>query len=140
MTLMTSTGIFDGNVTTSPTLAPTTVGAVTCVDHLDSSCDFHLDSEALWTAIWVVSLIIFLCLPFCATKPRRRLCWRRITERRWISDDTEDDWYTAAVRQQQERRRQQVQEQQRQFRTSRTQEDEIREQFLVQCMEHFTMV
>lgn len=109
----------------------------------DAPCETEgsdLSTNAFWITLWCLSLFIFLCLPCCITQSRRELCWRRLKERRWISDDREDDWYTAAIRRQQEQRRQQLDEQQRRFRTTRTQEDEIREQFLLQCMENYTMV
>ncbi|KAG7338607.1 ring-like zinc finger domain containing protein [Nitzschia inconspicua] len=126
----------------SPTFPPNTTDILPCPTSHDTPCetaDFHLSDEAMWMIIWIAGMLMFLCLPFCVTKSRRDLCWRRIKERQWISDDREDDWYTAAVRRQQEQRRQQMEAEQRHFRTSRTQEDEIREQFLLQCMENYTM-
>ncbi|KAG7364612.1 ring finger domain containing protein [Nitzschia inconspicua] len=103
------------------------------------TADFRLSDEAILMVICTASmLIIFLCLPFCITKSRRDLCWRRIKERQWIPD-ARDDSYTAALRRQQEQRQQQLREEQLHFSTSRTQEDDIREIFLLQCMENYTM-
>jgi hypothetical protein len=123
------------NVTTTrlPTMSPTTMSP-------EENADFYIQKEVLWMFMWIVALVLFVCFPFCITKSRRDLCLRRIKERRWIADETEDDWYVAAIRRQQEQRRQRLEEEQRQFQTSRTQEDEIREQFLLQCMKPFTMV
>lgn len=133
------------NITSAPSFAPTSTEDLPCFIAINIPCDSatadgDMSKEALWMILWTVSLIAFVCLPFCISQSRRELCWRRIKERRWISDDREDDWYTAAVRRQQEQRRQHVEEEQRRFRTSRNQEDEIREQYLMQCMENFTMV
>jgi hypothetical protein len=133
-------------MTSSPTFAPNSTTTFPCsLESIGADCNtaaagFDLNKEALWMVMWIVALLVFLCLPFCSTQSRRDLCWRRIKERRWIYDDTDDDWYAAAIRRQQEQRRQQMEEEQKRFQTSRTQEDEIREQFLLQCMENYTMV
>mmetsp|Transcript_2349 Transcript_2349/g.3858 ORF Transcript_2349/g.3858 Transcript_2349/m.3858 type:complete len:370 (+) Transcript_2349:229-1338(+) len=122
----------DANATTAPTMTAAPSG-----NNIGDENPF--DEEVMWIILWVFSLLLFLCLPFCITEPRRKLCLRRIRERRWISDDTVDDWYVSAMRQQQQQRRQQLDEQQRRFQTTRTQEDEIREQYLLFQMEKYTM-
>lgn len=65
---------------------------------------------------------------------------RRIRERRWIADDDVylDDWYREAIERRNARRRQ-MQAEQEQFQTSKTQEDEIREQFMKMKMEKYCM-
>lgn len=111
-------------------------------DESDGIAEFHLQEETLWMLLWIFSLFLFLCLPFCINSHRRQLCWRRIKERRWIHDDgaEDDDWYTRAVQRQQEERRQRLEEQQRRFETTRTQQDEIREQYLKEMMKGYSMV
>lgn len=44
--------------------------------------------------IWVFALAAFLLIPICATDYRRRMCLRRLKERRWnVSVDGEtDEW------------------------------------------------
>ena len=127
------TTLNDTMMTLPPTMSPTTDF------YTEDDMDLIL-SKGVWMVMFIVALVLFICCPFCITERRRDLCWRRIKERRWISDDIEDDWYAAAMRRRQEERRQRLEEEQRQFKTSRTQEDEIREQFLLQCMAPFTMV
>jgi hypothetical protein len=140
---------FPGNsssatMTSMPTFAPNIVNSDPCGIDLDTPCSdvaiSEVSVESLWMILWVTALVIFLCLPFCISKSRRNLCWRRMKERRWISDDEEDDWYTAAVRRQQEERRQELEARQRLYRTTRTHQDEIREQYLLLCLEKYTMV
>ncbi|KAL3927978.1 MAG: hypothetical protein SGARI_005172 [Bacillariaceae sp.] len=118
-------------MTPAPSLSPT-------IDFLPESEELIVN-KGIWMFMFTAALVGFLCFPFCITKKRRDLCWQRIKERRWISDDTEDDWYAAAMRRRQEQRRHQMEEEQHRFETSRTQEDEIREQFLLQKMAPFTM-
>jgi biopolymer transport protein ExbB/TolQ len=91
-----------------------------------------------WMLIWIFFLFIFIVVPFCASQRRRQLCVRRIRERRWIRDEG-DEWYQQAILRRQARR-QQLDDEQRRFATSRTQEDEIREQFLTLSMERYTLV
>lgn len=101
--------------------------------------DLNVSGDVLLMIMWVFSLFAFLCFPFCTSKRRRKLCLRRIREIRWINDDYEDDWYREAFRRRQARQ-QQLEDQQRQFRTTRTQEDEIREQFLTLLLGKFSTV
>ena len=94
---------------------------------------YATSSNHIWTLLWVVSLCAFLSLPFCASTKRRRLCLQRIRERRWVPNNEssdEDDWYAQAFRRRQEERRQQMQAEQEHFQITKTQEDEIREQYL----------
>jgi hypothetical protein len=68
---------------------------------------------------------------------------RGIRERRWISDDEDlfdDDGNDRSAGPDQQERRQQIQENRRRFRTNRTQEDEIRQQYLLHLMENYSMV
>jgi hypothetical protein len=96
-------------------------------------------SDALWMFMWFMTLAAFLCCPFCGTSKRRELCMRRIRERRWIEDEIEEERDRQAARRQQSRR-QQLDDQQRRFHVSRTQEDEIREQFLTTVTEKYATV
>jgi hypothetical protein len=57
----------------------------------------------------------------------------RIRERRWIRDEGGAEWYQQQVI----LRRQQFDDKQRCFATCRTQEDEIRKQFLTLSMERY---
>jgi hypothetical protein len=95
---------------------------------------------AMWLLFWIVSLFVFLAIPICSSPRRRELCFRRIRERRWIQDDGQNDWYREAHAQRQARRQQELENQQQRFQTSRTQEDEIREQYLLFLMEKYTLV
>jgi hypothetical protein len=68
---------------------------------------------------------------------------RGIRERRWISDDEDlfdDDGSNRSDEADQQEIRQYIQENHRHFRTNRTQEDEIRQQFLLHLMENYSMV
>ena len=111
---------------------------------LDSDNDGSINDNIAWMIIWLASVTFFLCFPVIFNERRRRLWIRRIRERRWISHDEfeeeEPDWYTLSQRQRQEERRQELETQHRQFQVSRTQADEIREQFLMVQLEKFTMV
>ena len=111
---------------------------------LDSDNDGSINDNIAWMIIWLASVTFFLCFPVIFSERRRRLWMRRIRERRWISHDEfeeeEPDWYTLSQRQRQEERRQELETQHRQFQVSRTQADEIREQFLMVQLEKFTMV
>jgi hypothetical protein len=89
-----------------------------------------------WVILWVCFLLLFGCIPFFITRKRRELCWRRIKERRWIVDP---EWYVLLLQRQQQRR-QDMDRQHEEFQISRTQEDEIREQFLLTQMEKYTIV
>lgn len=104
--------------------------------------DGNEPSDEMWMMVlWFFALIMFLLVPICSNKKRRSLCMRRLRERRWIRDEDEflDDWYRAAIDRRNARQRQ-MQAQQEQFQTSRTQEDEIREQFMLMAMEKYTTV
>lgn len=87
--------------------------------------------------MWFLTMIVFVVLPFCTSKRRRVLCMRGIRERRWIGDDEYNE-YGSSVRQ--ERRQHQREETQRHFQTTRTQEDEIRHQYLSFAMENYTIM
>jgi len=87
--------------------------------------------------MWLLTMVVFISLPFCTSKHRRVLCIRGIRERRWIDDDEQDEYGTVG---EQERRQQQREETQRHFQTTRTQEDEIRQQFLSISLKNYTML
>ena len=107
----------------------------------DGSGGFWIDQESIpWTIGFIVLLVIMLIFPFCRNKEQRALCCRRIKERRWIQEDRSNSWYHVQYRRRQEERRQQLEAEQREFETSRTQEDEIREQFLLSLMVNNTVV
>lgn len=96
-------------------------------------------SDIMFTVVWVSFCIFFLSIPFCSTERKRKLCLRRIRERRWIQDTSEDDWYFQMMRDRQARR-QDVQTIHQILQITKTQEDEIREQYVMTLLEHYTMV
>ena len=61
-----------------------------------------------------------------------------IRERRWINDEDWDEFESNSS--ERERRQQQREETLRRFQTSRTQEDEIRQQYLSHLLERYTVV
>lgn len=112
------------------------------VDPDESSNSDFVDNDQIqfrWLIFMGVGLVVFLLLPLVTSKHRRKLWWRRIRECRWIEDTgRSNEWYVEAHNRRQERRRRLESEQQR-FRMSRTQEDEIREHFLLEKMENYTI-
>lgn len=104
--------------------------------------EFEGANETFLFTVWMITLVIALILPCCWNKRQRQLCRKRIRERRWIQDDgmDENDWYYARyLRQQEERRQQRLAERER-FQIDKTQEDEIREQYLTLIMEGYSLV
>jgi hypothetical protein len=97
-------------------------------------------SDVVWMLMWFLSLVAFLCCPFCGTAKRRELCKRRIRERRWIEDDELEEELDREAARRQQARHQHLHDRQRRFQVSRTQEDEIREQFLTIVTEKYTTV
>lgn len=96
--------------------------------------------DGVWFVTWLMILIVLLCLPFLTNRHRRQLCWRRIKECQWIEDEEgADDWYDIVIQRYRERRRQ-LDEEQRIFKTTKTQDDEVREKFLKHLAENYTMV
>lgn len=96
-------------------------------------------NDSVLLTVWVLVLIAALAFPFCRGKRQRKLCRQRIRERRWIMDDglNEDDWYYARyLREREERRLAELEK----FRIHTKQQDEIREQYLVLLLRHFTTV
>jgi hypothetical protein len=84
-------------------------------------------------------LFFFIFGPFCITQRRRQLCLRRIRERRWIEDDQRNhEWYEAVHSRRQERARQ-LQAEQRAMQMSKTQEDSMREAFLLDIMKNYSI-
>ena len=104
-------------------------------DYVDSFNDWN--SNGIWMGMWLCTVVVFILLPFITSKRRRVLCMRGIRERRWISDEEYDRYNSEG---QQESRQQQREENQRHFQTTRTQEDEIRQQYLSVLMENYTIV
>jgi hypothetical protein len=89
--------------------------------------------------IWVMAGIAFLLFPFCSTSRKRKLCFQRIRERRWIRDtEEEDDWYMQMMRARQARL--QPPDGHQPWRISPVQEEEIRKQYLWKLLENYTMV
>ena len=126
-----------------PTLAPTYSPGNTSRNNDRGYGNFN--ENIVWMFMWVSTMVIFLVLPFCTSRRRRELCMQGIRERRWINDDEIDspENGSSSIRadgQQQESRQQQREETQRHFQTTRTQEDEIRQQYLLYLMENYTMV
>jgi hypothetical protein len=102
----------------------------------------YFDENVMWMLLWISTMLLFICLPFYSSR-RRKICMRGIRERRWISDDEDlfdDDGNDRSAGPDQQERRQQIQENRRRFRTNRTQEDEIRQQYLLHLMENYSMV
>jgi len=96
-------------------------------------------NDAVLLTFWFFVLFIALLCPFCRNERQRKLCRRRIQERRWIEDEiiNEDDWYYARyLRRQEERRLEEMEN----YRINRKQQDDIREQYLVLLMRNYSMV
>ena len=96
------------------------------------------DDNAVWLTMWLLTMVVFVVLPFWTSKRRRQLCMQGIRERRWISDDEYD--FDEEVSGQREPRPQQSEATRHHIQTTRTQEDEIRQQYLSFMMENYTMV
>lgn len=134
--------------TMAPTLAPTpTMGwkfshsptRAPISYFIDDSDDDYVDvwnDNGLWTGMWLSTVIIFILLPIITSKRRRVLCMRGIRERRWIGDEEYEQYNSEGQR---ERRQLQRQQTQRHFQTTRTQEDEIRLQYLSFLMEDYSI-
>ncbi len=96
-------------------------------------------SDIMFTVVWVSFCFFFLLMPFCSNAKKRKLCMRRIRERRWIREEDDDDWYTQMMRERLARRQQELAE----FHTleiNKTQGDEIREQYILKLLEKYTLV
>jgi len=104
-------------------------------DYVDGFNDWN--DNGLWMGMWLFTVVIFILLPFVTSKRRRVLCMRGFRERRWINDEEYDQYNSEG---QQERRLQQREEAQHHFQTTRTQEDEIRHQYLSVLMEDYTIM
>eukprot|EP00535_Pseudo-nitzschia_heimii_P006162 CAMPEP_0197185650 /NCGR_PEP_ID=MMETSP1423-20130617/12381_1 /TAXON_ID=476441 /ORGANISM="Pseudo-nitzschia heimii, Strain UNC1101" /LENGTH=375 /DNA_ID=CAMNT_0042636775 /DNA_START=146 /DNA_END=1273 /DNA_ORIENTATION=- len=101
------------------------------------SDDFNdWDDNGLWMGMWLCTVVVFILLPFITSKRRRVLCMRGIRERRWINDEEYDEYNSEG---RQERLQQQREQTQRHFQTTRTQEDQIRQQYLSILMKNFTI-
>ena len=101
----------------------------------------EIQTNMAWMVLWVLSLTLVLFIPCCSNRHRRQLCFRRIRELRWIRDEGDpDDWHSQTIRRQQQQRRLQQEQQRQRFQISRTQEDEIREQFLLIQLQDYTKV
>lgn len=103
--------------------------------------NFENSNDQLLIAVWIIALCMFLSLPFCSNAKKRQLWRQRLRERRWIAEEEdENDWYRQAVERGRSERRQAMEEEQERFRTSKTQEDEIREQYLFMLLGKHSIV
>eukprot|EP00980_Cylindrotheca_fusiformis_P031166 scaffold25921_cov137-Cylindrotheca_fusiformis.AAC.9 len=91
-------------------------------------------TKSRWLVLMCLGLVVFLLLPLLASKRRRKLCLRRLRERRWIEGtERSDDWYVEAHRRRPEN-------EQQTYRMSRSQEDEILKQLLINKMQEYTIL
>ena len=96
-------------------------------------------SDVVWIMLWFLTLSAFILCPFIGSARRRELCCRRIRERRWIRDDIyEREEQELQARQRLQEREQRRANRHRQLQISKTQEDEIREQFLLVATEKYS--
>ena len=128
--------------THTPTSAPTRSPFLTNSPNSDFDDDYadafsDWNDEGVWMGMWLCTVVVFILLPFMTSKRRRVLCMRGIRERRWISDEEYDQYNSEG---QIERRQQHREQAQRRFQTTRTQEDEIRQQYLSVLMANYTIV
>jgi len=123
----------DINATTYSTFAPTT--SPTEYEPVETNLSY-LNDNIVWMVLWFCTMIVFLGFPF-TSKKRRKFCMRGIRERRWINDEEWDE--ESQSHSQRERRQQQREENQRRFQTTRTQEDDIRQQYLSYLLERYTV-
>lgn len=93
----------------------------------------------LWMFMWCCTMVVFIALPFCTSKRRREMCKQGIRERRWIRDEEYPEDFDETPVTQARRQQQQREETQRRFRTTKTQEDAIRQQYLSYLMENYTI-
>ena len=101
----------------------------------------YLRQNMMWMLLWFTTMVVFIILPFCTSKRRREACARGIRERRWISQEEFDaEEFNLIETREQDSRRQQRENTQRHFQITKTQEDEIRHQYLSYIMEDYTMV
>jgi hypothetical protein len=106
----------------------------------DEVSDAGNDHTRMLLAIWILLFCFFLSLPFCSNAKRRQLWRQRVRERRWVMDDDEDDWYRQLVERRRSERRQELEAEQLRFQTTKTQEDDIREQYLLLLLEKHSLV
>ena len=114
-------------------------GSSTSSNAFNSYQSFH--QNAVWIVLCLVSFFLLVCYP-CLSSPHRRRIWlQRLRERRWIQDEGDpNDWNSPAFRRRQVERRLQQEQERLQFQSSRTQDDEIREQFLLVQMQPYSKV
>lgn len=124
----------DSIATAYPTFAPS--APPTEYEPIETNLSYFNDN-IVWMSLWFCTVIVFILFPF-ASKKRRKLCMRGIRERRFINDEEWDEESLSPS--QRERQQQQREENQRRFQTTRTQEDEIRQQYLSYLLERYTVV
>lgn len=129
---------FLGAPSMAPTIFATAGPTESPTDLLIETNLSYFTDNAVWMALWLCTMIVFLGFPFLSKK-RRQLCMQGIRERRWINDEEWDE-YESNNSGERERRQQQREEAQRRFQTTRTQEDEIRQQYLGFLLERYTVV
>eukprot|EP00538_Stauroneis_constricta_P004563 CAMPEP_0119555844 /NCGR_PEP_ID=MMETSP1352-20130426/7928_1 /TAXON_ID=265584 /ORGANISM="Stauroneis constricta, Strain CCMP1120" /LENGTH=459 /DNA_ID=CAMNT_0007602687 /DNA_START=266 /DNA_END=1645 /DNA_ORIENTATION=- len=110
-------------------------------DNGSSGDDGFGQQGSFFLFFWIVGAVVFILLPFCSTQQRRQVCWRRIRERKWgipmpAAQPSRSSVLAAEARQ---RRRELAQQRQTRYQMSKTQQDEIREQFLMSRMDDYTM-
>lgn len=120
----------------SPTSFLTNSPTAFSTSNNDESGFDYLGENKLWLVMWLLTMVVFIALPFATNERRRKLCFRGIRERRWINEDE----YGSEDQQGSRHPQQRDGETQRHFTTTRTQEDDIRQQYLSFLMENYTMV
>lgn len=131
--------VLQQNATSTTTSTGTSTTTSTPEDEDLTDPEMAWNENLPWVILWIFSMSLFVCMPFCINSRRRQLCKRRIRERRWIREEEPPDWYALVIQRQQQRRLEMETQPQR-FQISRTQEDEIREQFIVAQLETYTIV
>jgi hypothetical protein len=124
----------------APSMAPTYFVASASTESptdlfIETNMSYFSDN-VVWMVLWFCTVIVFLGFPFLSRR-RRQLCMMGIRERRWINDEDWDEFESNSS--ERERRQQQREETLRRFQTSRTQEDEIRQQYLSHLLERYTV-
>ncbi len=128
---------FSGAPSIAPTFFVTSAFTESPTDlFIETNMSYFSDNVG-WMVLWLCTLIVFILFPFLSKK-RRQLCMQGIRERRWINDEEWDEFESNST--ERERRQQQREEAQRRFQTTRTQEDEIRQQYLSYLLERYTVV
>lgn len=105
----------------------------------ESGFDYGVDTH-VWLIMWLITMVVFILLPITTSKRRRELCMRGIRERRWIRDEEYDENGSGDHQGTRRPPQQRDRTTQRHFTTTRTQEDDIRQQYLSVLMKNYTIV